>query len=135
MGAWGEGPFESDEAQDLQADVQASSAPGSVLDEALTDVLTESEALETSALLRGIAAAVLVACKHAGLPPPGNVKTHGVAHAWWEVTDELRRKAASVLQRAEDPEGNEWWALWEEARNVEAALQALQPYKEALLRH
>jgi hypothetical protein len=134
VGAWSSGPFGNDDALDLVGDLREGT-PAEIterLAEAFDLVLASDEYIEAPEMNVAIAAAALVAIRSGAPLPPEDAVQEWLAQAPFGADDDLRGRAADVLQRALEPDDNEWYELWDEAGALDEARRALAPYRAAL---
>jgi hypothetical protein len=114
MGAWGDGPFDNDDAADWAAELDAA-APAERLDviRAALAAAASADYLDADEGQRAVAAAAVVAAQRPGGPPldtsyAPRILADGIV---LDVPDELRDLAAAALDRAagEDSELAELW--------------------------
>ncbi|MDQ1654691.1 MAG: hypothetical protein QOI35_3891 [Cryptosporangiaceae bacterium] len=114
MGAWGDGPFDNDDAADWAAELDAA-APAERLDviRAALAAAASADYLDADDGQRAVAAAAVVAAQRPGGPPldtsyAPRILADGIV---LDVPDELRHLAAAALDRAagEDSELAELW--------------------------
>ncbi|MDQ1656974.1 MAG: hypothetical protein QOD41_2057 [Cryptosporangiaceae bacterium] len=114
MGAWGDGPFDNDDAADWAAELDAA-APAERLDviRAALAAAASADYLDADDGQRAVAAAAVVAAQRPGGPPldtsyAPRILADGIV---LDVPDELRDLAAAALDRAagEDSELAELW--------------------------
>ena len=124
MGAWGSGPLENDDAADFVGDLLDATDPvqaRDILGEALQAVTAGEGYLDAPTIACGLAAVTVVAVL-AGASAPARADDI----LQWEFADDLRSdgplrsEALEALNRALDPQDNEWWELWEEAELLDA---------------
>lgn len=136
MGAWGSGPFDNDDAADFLgdlSDIPPSSSAIAVLGDALLTITVADDYVEAPEMSRGVAAAATVSVlTKPALPGPSQLAPDWLSAAAPLVSDQLRATARSTLDRAFQPEENEWLELWAEADLVEDVREALAPYRAAL---
>jgi hypothetical protein len=136
MGAWGNGPFDNDDAADFLGELGAvgdADAVSVVLGDALKAVINNDDYIEAPEMSRAIAAAAVVALFTGEQMPT----TEALPETWLgdialEPPAALRAAAAAGFRRAFDPENNEWYALWDEVELVEEVRELLQPYSTAV---
>lgn len=134
MGAWGEGPFDNDDAADLLAELSAATSTemADVLQIAITRVLDTEGYLQAPDVSRAVAAAAIVAVlMDPTLPLPaegGSQLPAGSSRADLQFA----REAKAVVDRALDPRDNEWLELWADAGLAENVRTSLGPYVAAL---
>ncbi|MCW2502972.1 MAG: hypothetical protein JWO79_1256 [Actinomycetia bacterium] len=114
MGAWGDGPFDNDDAADWAAELDAAT-PAERLDviRAALAAAASADYLDADDGQRAVAAAAVVAAQRPGGPPldtsyAPRILADGIV---LDVPDELRDLAAAALDRAagEDSELAELW--------------------------
>jgi hypothetical protein len=114
MGAWGDGPFDNDDAADWAAELDAA-APAERLDviRAALTAAASADYVDADDGQRAVAAAAVVAAQRPGGPPldtsyAPRILADGIV---LDVPDELRDLAAAALDRAagEDSELAELW--------------------------
>ena len=134
MGAWGVGPFDNDDAMDLIGDLEESSDASAVLASAMDALINAEGYAEASDVSVAVAAAVLVAARHAGLDPGSSTVADWLSGDPFAATPQLREVARRALQRASHETDNELYALWVEAGEQDIYRSALAPYQDALSR-
>ncbi|HEY3260565.1 MAG TPA: DUF4259 domain-containing protein [Pseudonocardiaceae bacterium] len=135
MGAWAIGPFENDDAADWASeldDAEPAERP-SAIRAALSEAADEPDYLKVAIAEVAVAAAAVVAAAQ----PAGPQFETGFAPVFLsdgEVTafpDDLVALALRALDRVVADE-SEWSELWEQSGDLDAALGALAPIREAL---
>lgn len=135
MGSWGTGPFDNDDARSFVDDLvelpapEARAALASTL-RAVVDIDGDLGIIEVN---EAIAAAAMVA----GLVEDALPEDDYAIGRWADVEppeldEELRQLALSALDRVGDPDDNEWYQVKDETDELEDALAALEPYRDAL---
>lgn len=136
VGAWGSGPFDNDDAADFLGDlseIPPSGAAIAMLGDALLAVIAAEDYLEAPEMSRGIAAAATVSVLgNPELPSPSQLDPDWISAAGPLVNGQLRDTARHALDRAFEPEANEWLELWTEAGLVREIREGLVPYRASL---
>lgn len=110
MGAWGDGPFDNDDAGDWVFEAEGADDPVMLVLETFQSVLEETP-LELHTANRAVAAAAWLASGHSGsvVVTPYAPSTKPPA-----ISEELRAAAVAALHRVLSP-SSEWLELWIEA--------------------
>jgi hypothetical protein len=136
MGAWGNGPFDNDDAADFAgdlADMTDSAMVVTVLGDALLAATAGEGYIEAPEMARAVAAAAVVAIfVEATLPTPSSLEQSWLDSVRVSPSNLLKSEAAQVLTRAFQPENNEWHELWADAGLVDEVRATLAPYTSAL---
>ncbi|GAB17796.1 hypothetical protein GOEFS_039_00300 [Gordonia effusa NBRC 100432] len=134
MGAWGNGPFDNDDAGDWVDEFDEADAEGKL------ELLQETFQLERDSPLKAdqsyavIAAAATVAALVPGGPSVDEAYgPQSLEDADFVVSDVLRDAAREALSIVTAPE-TEWSELWAEVDGRDAALEQLRPVFDALRR-
>jgi hypothetical protein len=135
MGAWATGPFENDDAANWAGELDDSEPAErpSMIRAALSEAAEEVDYLKVAVAEVAVAAAAVVAAAQ----PGGPEFESGFAPAFLHdgevalLTVDLVSLALRALDRvvADD---SEWCELWDESGDLDAALAALAPVREAL---
>jgi hypothetical protein len=136
MGSWGTGPFDNDDARGFVNDLVELPAveARATLEAALRTVADPDGDLGVIEVNEAIAAATMVA----GLVEDALPEDDYAIERWADVEkpptldDDLAQLALAVLDRVGDPDDNEWYQVKDETDELEDALAALEPYREAL---
>ena len=132
MGTWGTGWFENDAAADFVGDVKDArpSARPALIAARLQSVADQRGYVEGPDADEGLAAAALVALAGgAGIAVAKEVEVAFTLPAPDAATLTL---AGSVVTRLSSPDGNEWFELWSEVGEAEAAAARLSGLQKAL---
>jgi hypothetical protein len=134
MGAWGDGPFDNDDAADWCAELNdaAPAERAELVRGALADAADQHDYLDSDIAARAVAAAAVVAAQSPGAPILDDVYgpqflADGVPLAGG---DHLRDLALRALERIAGDD-SEWRELWEENGDGVAA-KILAPLRTAL---
>jgi hypothetical protein len=133
MGSWGPGPFDNDDALDFVGDLREAT-PADIRHRFLSvlDVVRTDSGLELPEVNVALAAAGLVAIRNGAPEPDETAVTEWLRHAPMNADPELCRMALKAVDRAFDPEVNEWFELWDEAGSLDLVTAAFAPYRVAL---
>lgn len=133
MGTWGTGWFENDAAADFLGDVEDArpSARPALIAARLQSMADQRGYIEGPDADEWLAAAALVALAGGGAAVAKEVKVASTLPAPDAATLTLAR---SVVTRLSSPDGNEWFELWSEAGEAEAAMARLTDLQQALAR-
>ena len=132
MGTWGTGWFENDAAADFVGDLQDAqpSARPALIAARLQSVADQGGYIEGPDADEGLAAAALVAL--AGGAGAAVANEAEVASALPAPDAATLTLAGSVVTRLSSPDENEWFELWSEAGEAEAATARLSELQQAL---
>lgn len=141
MGAWAAGPFDNDDAAAWAGeldDAEPAERP-EMIRAALVEAADEDDYLKVSVAEVAIAAAAVLAATQPGGPEfdssfaPGFLLTGepAVLSGPPAVLDELVPLALRALDRVVADE-SEWHDLWQDSGDLDAAITALAPVREAL---
>lgn len=134
MGAWGDGPFDNDEAADWCADLDEAEPAerGELVTAALAAAVEATDHLDVDVASRAIAAAALVAAQRPGAPMLDLVYAPRFLSAGvlLELGHDTRALALRALDAVAGPE-SEWRELWEASGNDDPAA-LLAPLRTAL---
>jgi hypothetical protein len=135
MGAWGAGPFDNDDARGFVNELVELPAgeARAALDATMRAVADIDGDLGVIEVNEAIAAAAMVA----GLVEDALPEDDYAMERWADVEppeldEELRQLALATLDRVGDPDDNEWYQVKDETDDLEEALAALEPYRDAL---
>ena len=136
MGAWGNGPFDNDDAADFAGDISETAEAHRVaarLEEALTAVTNADGYVEAPDMNEALAAAAIVAVLMSPeLPVPSSLDPSWIESARVAPPTHLRGVATQLFARALQPQDNEWFELWAEADLVDEVRDRMTTYSSAL---
>ncbi len=132
MGAWDAGPFDNDMALDFVGDVAEASDVPALLSGAMNAVVHTESYIEAPDMCEAIAAAALVAARHAGLDTGSLAASDALSAATFVASPELRAIALRTLERALEERDNELYDLWADSADPGSFRTALGPYQRAL---
>ncbi len=131
MGTWGTGWFENDAAADFVGEVEDArpSARPALIVGRLRSIAGQRGYIEGSDADEGLAAAALIALAGGA----GAAVAKGVTASTLPAPDAATLTlAGSVVTRLSSPDENEWFELWSEAGQAEAATARLSELQQAL---
>jgi Domain of unknown function (DUF4259) len=133
MGSWGPGPFDNDDALDFVGALREST-PSDIRHRLLAalDAVSTGGSPDATEVNIALAAAGLVAIRNGAPEPDETAVTEWLRHAPMQADPELCRIGLEAVDRALEPDDNEWYELWDEADSIDLVETALKPYRAAL---
>lgn len=135
MGTWAAGPFDNDRAADWAGELDDTEPAdrAELVRDTLADAADGTDYLQVDVAEAAIAAAAVLAATLPGGPEfdSGYAPKLLVADPPLVLPDDLVPLALQALDRVAADE-SEWRELWEDNGNLDAALTALIPVREAL---
>jgi hypothetical protein len=120
MGATGPGPFDNDDALDFLDELEDAdpSERRGLVESAMGQVVRSQDYIEAPVMSQALAAAVLVsACDDFESVAGENNVPAWVDDEPLDVDDRLEELATALLRRVLDPDDNELYELWADARD------------------
>ena len=135
MSSWDTGPFDNDGAMDFVYRLEQAGPDGTP--EGIRSGMAAVVEVPGYVSAAQMNVAVAAACLIAAMSGARNAITSPFVRDWLTVAafappPDFRELAQAVLDRAFQPEDNEWYRLWEADGALERVRRGLEPFQQAL---